>query len=83
MDRAEDARARGYDAGNFDAAYEPACRLEDRKAMWAKSRRYPTPAEIQAYEESYLLGFYSSYELYEIADDAHRQRVASLRGESL
>jgi hypothetical protein len=55
-------RSRGFDAGNFANAYVS----EDYETAFAKDTG---PKEHEAYCVGFILGFFGSYELYEIPSD--------------
>lgn len=67
----------GFDAGNFAAAYEVEPGTADalRKAM----RRSSSVPKTKDWKEGFVIGFHSSLELHEIADEELRERVATLR----
>lgn len=64
--------SKGYDAGNYASAYE----TEDFTAWYDENDVGNAPPY---YIEGALLGFFSSYELDEISDEAAREDVAHLR----
>lgn len=60
--------SRAFDRGNYAAAYE--------------SEECNVPEGYRPHERTaYLLGFYSSCELYEIHDEEHRFEVEQARGD--
>lgn len=61
--------SRGFDAGNYAAAYES--ETFDEEAIEGKSA---------AFAAGYMLGFFSSYEAHEVPEE-HQERVAALRAE--
>lgn len=67
--------SRGYDLGNYGNAYE-----SQNWAIW--SRRNGFDEQPQTYRDGMILGFFSNYELDEIAEDADedvRDQVEALR----
>jgi hypothetical protein len=66
--------SRGYDRGNYGNAYES----QDWET-WSSSNKFAEQTE--AYREGMLLGFFSSYELHEIADEDIREQVEVLRAQ--
>lgn len=65
---------RGYDRGNYAAAYES----QDWDSWYAKHCTDDDMASPE-YREGCLLGFYSSFDLDEIADARLRDAVRELR----
>jgi hypothetical protein len=59
------AQTRSYESGNFDEAYSGPFDPE-------RAEKAPSPG-------AYILGFFSSYELDEIHDEALRRHVEDLR----
>lgn len=73
----QEAYFKGFDAGNYGNAYES----QDWES-WYASQCDRIPSEHrEAYEHGMLLGFFSSYELSEIHDDAIAEQVAALRAQ--
>ena len=67
----------GFDRGNYGNAYES----QDWDSWYADNGEPPEGMERYAYQEGMLLGFFSSYEIEEIADDVQAEAVASLRAQ--
>ena len=68
---------RGYDRGNYGAAYES----EDWES-WREENAPPeglTSEQRADYEAGMLLGFFSSFEVYEIGDPDVADQVEHLR----
>lgn len=74
MTELTEAQSRDYDSGNYDAAYVS----EDIES--APGRRLADVSRDQVTEPAaYTAGFYSSFELHEIADPEDRETVAAWR----
>ena len=64
------ARSQAFDAGNYCNAYE----TTDWDAAWSKYCE-----KYKAHDTAFLLGFFASYELHEIADEIVRAEVERAR----
>lgn len=68
------AFSQGFDRGNYGSAYES----QDWDSWYAaQCDNIPTNADRDDYQAGMLLGFFSSYEIFEIGDYA--EEVDSLR----
>lgn len=75
-----EAFSRGYDRGNYGAAYES----QDWHAWYAENSEPPegmTPEEIEEHRTGMLLGFHSSLETYEISDPDIAEAVEAARAQ--
>lgn len=71
--------SRGFDRGNYGNAYES----QDWETWWAENSvgiagKVPTS---DAFQSGALVGFFSSYELDEVSDEAQRDALAVARAE--
>ena len=75
FETAAEAYARGFERGNYGAAYES----EDWDSWYANNCTPACTEFADAYADGMLLGFHSSLEVHEIGDPQVAEMVDSLR----